>query len=572
MSQKRKLTMHPHLLMDVIKRQAGTLGKAVYEGVMNSVDAKAKVCNIIIDEEGMLIVDDGRGFQNSDEIDNFFATFGTPHTAEEQKTFGTFRMGRGQLFSFGKNTWRSGKFKMEVDVQNDGDDWHFYTMKDNKKGCCIEVKFYRRLSSIEVDDVIREVKKLVKWISFSPIVVSINNAVVSNNPRKEEVGFWTYETDQLWMKVRKSSGGHLALYHLGGYIQEFHDYKFGVSGEVISKIPMLVNFARNSVMDECPVWKEAKKFVNECAGKEIAKKTSLDDAGRQRLADQFRQAELSPAQLKSSRLFTDVLGRHHSLEQLKNASNRYKLYSVAADGDRLGDKIIQHKIAFVFGTSTLDRFEFTDPELFMKFLADSDPDTIRFRKHNPTYKPFKWRYSPFETVSEQFDQHYQFVDEKEWTPSEAAVVSAVSRLDCWFVSQSCTGRDQCSSRRIVIGIGNADGWTDGRTYIALNRDWLKTTDIGTVQGAGEIGALLLHEYCHDDDDRRTHIHSLEFYQNYHDRHRDLSGFVHEVVGNLRVEMERLELKLTRKQLKQQDLIRALAEKSISLDAVAARSK
>jgi len=38
MAEQRKFQMHEKLLLDVIKRQAGTLQKAVLEGVMNSED------------------------------------------------------------------------------------------------------------------------------------------------------------------------------------------------------------------------------------------------------------------------------------------------------------------------------------------------------------------------------------------------------------------------------------------------------------------------------------------------------------------------------------------------------
>jgi hypothetical protein len=55
---------HNKLLLDVIRRQAGTLSKAILEGVMNAVDAGATRCDISIDE------------------------------TEEQKAFGTFRCRR----------------------------------------------------------------------------------------------------------------------------------------------------------------------------------------------------------------------------------------------------------------------------------------------------------------------------------------------------------------------------------------------------------------------------------------------------------------------------------------------
>ena len=39
LTETRTLNAHNKLLFDVIRRQAGTLSKAILEGVMNSVDA-----------------------------------------------------------------------------------------------------------------------------------------------------------------------------------------------------------------------------------------------------------------------------------------------------------------------------------------------------------------------------------------------------------------------------------------------------------------------------------------------------------------------------------------------------
>jgi hypothetical protein len=45
-TERRGLRMHPRLLWDVITRQSGTIGKAILEGVMNSIDAGATKCEI----------------------------------------------------------------------------------------------------------------------------------------------------------------------------------------------------------------------------------------------------------------------------------------------------------------------------------------------------------------------------------------------------------------------------------------------------------------------------------------------------------------------------------------------
>ena len=50
-SERRRFGMHQNLLYDVILRQAGTLQKAVLEGVMNGVDARATRIDIQITKD-----------------------------------------------------------------------------------------------------------------------------------------------------------------------------------------------------------------------------------------------------------------------------------------------------------------------------------------------------------------------------------------------------------------------------------------------------------------------------------------------------------------------------------------
>ena len=68
-SETRQFKMHPKLLMDVIRRQAGTLAKAVLEGVMNSIDAKSTSVDVTIERTRVVISDDGKGFPSREEIE-----------------------------------------------------------------------------------------------------------------------------------------------------------------------------------------------------------------------------------------------------------------------------------------------------------------------------------------------------------------------------------------------------------------------------------------------------------------------------------------------------------------------
>ena len=116
MTESRTFKMHDKLLLDVIKKQAGSIQKAVLEGVMNSIEAGASQVDVTVEPTQIRIIDDGRGFQSRQEIELFFETFGQPHTESENKRWAQFRMGRGQLFAFGRNEWRTGPYVMRVDI------------------------------------------------------------------------------------------------------------------------------------------------------------------------------------------------------------------------------------------------------------------------------------------------------------------------------------------------------------------------------------------------------------------------------------------------------------------------
>ena len=156
--ETRKLVAHEKLLIDVIKRQAGSLKKAILEGTMNSVEAGATEIDInFMAERSSLeqleaknpspallsIYDDGIGIQTKEELVKHFETFGQPHEANENVIWKQFRMGRGQMFAFGKNNWRTSTFQMMVDVDNMELDYHFEDGHEFVNGCNIDIELYK---------------------------------------------------------------------------------------------------------------------------------------------------------------------------------------------------------------------------------------------------------------------------------------------------------------------------------------------------------------------------------------------------------------------------------------------
>lgn len=144
-AERKHLKMHTKLLLDVIKRQAGTLHKAILEGVMNAIEAGATRVDVNFTETPtpkLIISDNGKGIQTVADIEQFFETFGTPHNESEGKVWAQFRMGRGQLFSFGKNVWTTGTFRMTVDIDRMGLEYELNQNLQQYNGCYIDIDLY----------------------------------------------------------------------------------------------------------------------------------------------------------------------------------------------------------------------------------------------------------------------------------------------------------------------------------------------------------------------------------------------------------------------------------------------
>jgi len=272
--------LHPSIIYSVIREQAGDPVKALVELVMNSIDAGATKTKITLDAERFTIEDNGRGFENTESIEKFFGTFGTPHK-EGDALYGKFRIGRGQCYSIAKTEWRSGKHGMHVDLGNHKKtDEHGYVLFDFDEyfsGCVIKGEFYKPLNIHEhvqnvnlFNDILNKklnefndsktfdfsvfteydfFSRLMRSIAFIDTEISINNITVTGGSRilpiyeNEEAKFYVQNKRGLFDDVFLNKG--VFICEGGGWTPLLIDFK---------KSPNL-NLARNQINSACPILK-----------------------------------------------------------------------------------------------------------------------------------------------------------------------------------------------------------------------------------------------------------------------------------------------------------------------------
>ena len=503
---------------------------------MNSIDAAGTKCDITLTKKTLAITDDGKGFADRSEIENFFETFGYPHK-EGDATYGRFRMGRGQLFAVGKNRWESNRFVMDVDLKGQGesDDTDFelgyglteVAESEAVKGCNIRVDLYEPMNDWMLSHTSRAIGDAVAW---AQVPVTLNGKAISRRPQDAE---WEIETDDAFVKLDRS--GRLSVYNLGVLVCHIPSARFGTGGVVVSKQKLDVNFARNAVQPTCPVWRRIQKHVDKTVTRNITKAKTLDDAGRERLALGIKDGDISLLANLKQRLITDVTGSHRQLSAFSPTSYGRVPLTVAPTGDRVGDKVMQRGMALVLSQDTLDRFKVGTTQELVEALreaavADLEERGVGERRtdHRDAKDPVQdflrglsnFRHASMDGFRKTFTETHEPVDPKALKKGERFAIEAVA-ASMYGLNRGMT--DFCRARNLPVPsyrhvhAGTSDtaaAWTDGTAHVWVNRNQLPL--VRSHEGRIRLAGLLLHELIHREPDTQTHAHGVEFYQLYHD--------------------------------------------------------
>jgi hypothetical protein len=591
--------MHPKLLLDVIQKQSGTLQKAVLEGVMNAIEAGATKVEVTVSQLGFSIKDNGRGFRDEQEIKLFFQTFGQPHEASEGKIWAEFRMGRGQMFAFGKNRWRTGNFEMLVDINGcvaKGENPGYDLVKHTKPspGCSIEVELYDAIGSREIHQITQEIGKYVRYVN---VPVEVNGVKVNKDP---EDANWETVNDDVWMNLRDSGTNGIAVYNLGVYVQTIPRRVYGVGGTVVSKKKLTLNFARNEVLrSKCPIWKKVAASVETESVEKVVRKKKYSDDERSAMILRFLAGDDCPdgRNWEDVPILLDESG--HPLTLTKASRGDWSNYTIVTGHDdedtRIGDALQQRGLYLCLNSSVVDEFKMPKGEDFLGWLAGKMAGWIG-PKDVPDFVPWKDAKGTLDPSNEILTDDEIRDLERVWLHALDYMVQNWSAPYHWRSSQydwktAQKFRQEVRSRRLKVGISDsALAWTDGQSYIAFERDWLAARPL-MKEGAPVFssimaaGLLMAHEICHDDDSL-TQGHDPDFYREYHDMADIVTGAASELFKFLsnprnhdklrkRAEKER-QAATKRRQARRKALEKAQSEKKAKKKApakkVAAKAK
>jgi len=527
--ETRKLVAHEKLLIDVIKRQAGSLKKAILEGTMNSVEAGATEIdiNFIVEKSTpeqlqeknpspalLSIYDDGIGIQTKEELIKHFETFGQPHEANENVIWKQFRMGRGQMFAFGKNTWRTSTFKMLVDVDNMELDYHLEDGLKPINGCKIDIELYNNPLDNNTIWSVKSLKEEVKeQVRFVTIPVKFNDEIVSVAPNTLN---WDYEDKHAYYKFNDTSS--LKIYNLGVFVMAKSIREAGVGGVIVSKTMLKVNFARNDVDSTCPTFQAINKVVMANKIKKASKSyKSLSSDERYNMLCGLRDAEELAYKYEGRRMFPLSNGKWISWKMLMKDGRKW---CFAPMGNMVADKAMQSNKALCFDKEMLDELGY-DGEVDKFFdwlwsdLLDNNyyPDEHRQKELDVLRNNFILfdgnEYvsddNNYQTVKDAFNESYSYIPYSQLKKVEKRFVDTMYYLGCW------------EDRQIKIGISDvADAWTDGASYIAFDRKWLDNISLTSVSGLLKLFTAGCHELAHDNNSAGTHVHGPEFYEKYYE--------------------------------------------------------
>jgi hypothetical protein len=498
---------HKQMLIMTMKRQAGSISKAIMEAVQNSIDAAATEVRIKFTPTELTVEDNGNGFNSIEDIQKYFNVFGQPHEQNDGAIYGYYRMGRGQIFAFLPTVWRTHTFGMSVDIEKNGTKWDLSAGHPFQNGCLFSGKFYNRLEDYDYN---WQCRALVELIEYSETPVYLNDKLITRSPSYlRDQGFWDYVDNDVYIKKGDISSTELKVYNIGMMVRSYHAKSHGMSGTIVSRKRLEVNMARNDIqVNECEVWKRITTVIKQLVGSDLSNKKHLNKIEKDFLAARFVVGEVSFQDVLNSPIFTDIAGRNVSIKKLLTMSD----ITFCPESQKRDGEFISNLGVNVFSTDVLERFACSSGEEFLGILGQLSKSTYTSDQLSNILV------IPFNDVNSIIDKSSNILNDTLLDKKELLVLKVLRDFNELIVARMARylGSYHAPQQRTLIPYraANSEMLTDGSSVIKVNIKLLSDA-YSSRHAAHKIILVLIHEYLHDGDDEGNHLHDLNFYENYH---------------------------------------------------------
>jgi hypothetical protein len=527
--------LDPQIIHHIIYSQAGSIGKAIIELLMNSVDARATAVRLSMTKEGFECSDDGNGFASREDVIRYFGRFGTPHE-EGDATYGRFRLGRGQIMAHASTIWRSNAWQMTVDTRAMGYSYDLEQLEHTLPGCSITGRWYESLTDSELMSAVQEIRDLVR---YTPVSVELNGRVITRDPRTER---WDAEDEFAWYRAKED--GAVSIYNQGVLVRHDPAHMWGAGGLIVSKKAIALNVSRTEILRKtCPVWKAiAKQFgtladdVRSRLGDHRKTEASREKSARALLAGDPNVVQI----YEKEEVITLLPGKRNVTMQAflqkcryshnKRQGNRFTVVENGFDVPK-GEAIAREGIAVVVHPKTLERFgcynahDLLDcvDRIHANIREDVEKNGTRFWGLDSLKLP---ELVAFSALRDAFVERTALVTERDALDKEARRAWTALRTILHHYAAVLTGGERRyhgspiarggKSFQILLGQSNtAEAWTDGDSYIAFTVDVVKRLKTVPLKAAAYIFSLIEHEVAHEGDSLDCG-HDEAFYQRFHD--------------------------------------------------------
>ncbi|CAG9264308.1 conserved hypothetical protein [Burkholderia diffusa] len=525
--------LDPQIIHHIIYSQAGSIGKAIIELLMNSVDAGATAVQLTMTKDGFECCDDGNGFASREDVIRYFGRFGTPH-AEGDATYGRFRLGRGQIMAHASTVWRSNAWQMTVDTRTMGYNYDLESLDVAASGCAISGQWYELLTDSEWMSAVQEIRDLVR---YTPVSVELNGRSITRDPRAEQ---WDAEDEFAWYRAKAE--GAVSIYNQGVLVRHDPGHIWGAGGLIVSKQAIALNVSRTEILRKtCPVWKAIAKHFGTLAadvrsrlGEHRKTEASRENFARAMLAGDDDIVRI----YEKEEVITILPGKRNVTMQAflgkcryshgKRQDNRFTVVENGFDVPK-GEAIAREGVAVVVHPKTLERFGCYNAQdlvdcierIFANIREAVERKGIRFwgTLEVPTLLAFS-------TLRDAFVERTALVSERDALDKETRRAwTALRTILHHYAGVLTGGRRRYSSSpyapggksfHIFLGQSNtAEAWTDGDSYIAISLEVVARLKSDPLKTAAYIFSLVEHEVAHEGDSLDCG-HDEAFYQRFHD--------------------------------------------------------